>query len=179
MRSISENRVYGLYGLFLLLLIFLTACKHDADEQPIEIRDFPGVNEALWPYFIKFEDEARSRGIDVDLKAAGIKGEIEHITEEGIAGTCHFNFREPNNLTIDEEFWNFADDLFREFIIFHELGHCFLFRDHREDEFTNRTCMSIMRSGGGGCRDNYTLSTRMSYLDELFDNEFRNDILED
>lgn len=88
--------------MFLVFLIFLSACKHDEDELPVVIRDFPGVNEELWPYFIKFEDEVRLIGIEVDLKAAGIKGTIEHITDDGIAGVFHFDTRAPNNLTIDE-----------------------------------------------------------------------------
>ncbi|MEL6124666.1 MAG: hypothetical protein AAFR14_13205, partial [Bacteroidota bacterium] len=57
---------------------------------------------------------------------------------------------------------------YREYIIFHELGHCVLFRDHVDACFANNTWTSIMRSGHGSCFDNYTSRTRPYYIDELF-----------
>ena len=54
-------------------------------------------------------------------------------------------------------------------IFFHELGHCVLFRGHREDVNQNGSCVSIMRSGIEECWDNYRSTTREIYLDELFD----------
>ncbi len=61
---------------------------------------------------------------------------------------------------------------FREFVVFHELGHCDLGRDHRDEAFDNGVCVSIMRSGLGDCRDYYHPRTREGYLDELFDPAF-------
>jgi len=59
--------------------------------------------------------------------------------------------------------------LIKELIVFHELGHCFLQRGHREDALPNGACVSIMRSGIEDCLDNYTSETRSFYIDELFD----------
>ncbi len=172
----KKNRAYGPVVMIFIVSMVLASCGSGDDEEPIEVRDFPGVAPALWPYFIRFEDEGRARGIDVNLKASGITAKIEQIVEQEIAGVCHFNPREPNDLVIDQQFWTRARDLFREFVVFHELGHCFLFRDHKEDQSADRTCVSVMRSGNGDCRDNYTLGTRTAYLDELFDPEFARDI---
>jgi len=69
---------------------------------------------------------------------------------------------------IDKAFFNQTSELLKEMVIFHELGHCVLFRGHREATYSNGTCASIMRSGVEGCRDNYRASTRAAYLDELF-----------
>ncbi len=172
----NEKRAYGSVVLMLILSITLGSCRANDDEQPVEIREFPGVQEELWPYFIRFEDEGRARGVTIDLATTGITAIIEQIQEDNVAGVCHFNPRTPNDLVIDEAFWVRASDLFKEFVVFHELGHCFLFRDHKEDQFTNGTCVSLMRSGNGDCRDNYNTASRFGYLDELFDPEFRNDI---
>ena len=177
MRGGIGFRNIGVWLSVLAVISMTVGCELNPDEEPATARTFPNVQEELWPYFIKFEDEGRQRGISIDLRSAGIVGRIEEIVEDNVAGLCHFNSRQPNDLTIDQEFWDFAGELLKEFIVFHELGHCFLLRDHKEDQFPNRSCISIMRSGNGGCRDNYNLSTRESYLDELFDPEFAGDIL--
>ena len=165
----------------MMLLVLISACKSD-DSAPVvvpsepEVREFPGVDERLWTYFERFEQQAEERGVAVDLVAAGITGVIVPIDEENVAGSCNFNARVPNHVMVDEDFFNRVNDTFREFIIFHELGHCFLFRDHLEDQDEFGICVSIMRSGVEGCRDNYRTSTRMGYINELFDPDRRNDI---
>ena len=166
------------YSIVFTLFIF-TSCQQDSLE-PLdtttssipEERTFPGVDERLWPYFERFEAAGQSLGFDVDLVAAGITGEIEDLEGEHIAGQCTtFGSFRPGNVTIDAEFWEIAGDLFKEFIVFHELGHCYLDRGHREDAFTNGRCVSIMRSGTLDCRDNYTPTTRSAYVSELFEPE--------
>jgi hypothetical protein len=137
------------------------------------------VDEQLWSLFEKFEAEGKKQGIDIDLRSEDISGEIVEIDEDRVAGQCNFNRTVPNHVTIDREFWNEASDLAKEFVVFHELGHCFLFRDHREDINTNGTCKSLMRSGTGDCRDNYNNFTKGSYLNELFDKRFAGDIFVD
>jgi len=90
------------------------------------------------------------------------------ISENGVAGTCSFSSHAPNHIVIDETFFNQTSELYKEMVIFHELGHCVLFRGHNEATHAAGTCASIMRSGIEGCRDNYRTTTRKSYLDELF-----------
>lgn len=164
---------------FLLLFSFLfvfTACQKDAAIDLVEVsatpeaRTYPGVDERLWPYFERFETAGIERGFDVDLVASRITGVIEDLDGEHVAGQCTTfgNFR-PGRVTLDAEFWNRSSDIFKEFIVFHELGHCFLDRDHREDTFSNGRCVSIMRSGTLDCRDNYNVATRGSYINELFE----------
>ena len=158
----------------MLSFFFFTACQPDAvnDLTPAEpeVRVFPNVDERLWDYFERFEIEAAERGINIDLVTRRITGEISDLEEEHVAGQCTTfgNFR-PGRVTVDVEFWNATNDLFKEFIVFHELGHCVLDRGHREATLSNGRCASIMRSGTLDCRDNYNLATRAAYVDELFD----------
>lgn len=144
-------------------------------EEPI---GYPGVDTALWVYFERFEAEAARRNVAVDLRAARVTGDIGEIDEENTAGQCGFNRAQPNELTVDAGFWRIANDRFREFIVFHELGHCVLYRAHREAADESNRCLSIMRSGTEDCRDNYSRFTRNAYLDELFDPDFRRDIFQ-
>jgi hypothetical protein len=156
---------------FSFLFIAFNSCTEEVEFFPIQESDeilYPGVDERLWPHFAEFESEAAVRGLNIDLIRLNIEGVIESIDEDNIAGMCQYGGNQPRLLTVDENFWNRSDYLYREFIVFHELGHCALSRDHSEIESTKGICQSIMRSGLTGCRDNYRTSTRDQYLDELF-----------
>lgn len=161
--------------VFLLLLIF-TSCRQDASfnelQEEIEVQQaisYPNVDARLWPFFESFEAEAKARGLNVNLKLAAITGDIAPIDGEHVAGQCTYSSQAPNHISVDDEFWTKTGESFREFIIFHELGHCYLNRGHREDAFANGICKSLMRSGVDGCFDNYKSTTRALYLDELFE----------
>lgn len=170
---------YKLYWLLFSLPIFFTSCINDqeelfAEETPEEepIFGYDGVEEELWEYYERFEAEAAERGYSINLRASNVTGEIAALDGDGVAGQCTYQSHLPNHVTIDLEFWSDASDRAKEFVIFHELGHCELGRDHREAATNTGTCISIMRSGLEGCRDNYNALTRETYLDELFDPRF-------
>ncbi len=156
-----------------ILLVSVTSCF---EEEPIlsepEILQINAtVHELLLPYFERFEHEGQLRGFEIDLSARGITGTIEEISQEHVAGTCTFGTHLPGDVVIDLGFWNNSSALIKEMVIFHELGHCYLRRDHKESAFTNGSCTSIMRSGNGDCFDNYNARTRENYIDELFFNQ--------
>ena len=139
------------------------------DTVPVETQDYGGlVDERLIPYYLTFEEEAAQRGITVDFNAFPVTGAIKSIQEDDIAGTCNYHSYEPNVVTIDLEYWNSSSSLRRELVVFHELGHCYLGRDHLEASFDNGICTTIMNSGTSGCLVAYTAENRDYYLDELF-----------
>jgi len=160
------------YYLFMWLVLSGTflSCQEPEEVEP-QLVKFPGVDPQLKTYFQRFEEEAAARGLQIDLSQAGITGQILEIEEERVLGRCSFPRAQPNRVTVDQSFWNRGSDLFREFVVFHELGHCFLFRSHLEDRLSNGACASIMRSGNGSCLDNYSRRTRNFYIDELFDHQ--------
>ena len=133
------------------------------------------VDARLIPFFVDFEEEAQIRGYSIDLTDLGITGVIETIQEEGVAGTCQYG-QHIHHVTVDQNFWNNSSNTYKEFVVFHELGHCVLMRGHTEDAFANGICKSIMRSGLGDCRDAYINQNRTYYIDELFgeDNTVQN-----
>ena len=155
--------------LYCLVLAGLYSSCEEPEEFVAQPVKFPGVDEELKIYFQRFEDEAEARGYDVDLTSTGITGVILEIDDRHVLGRCSFPRAQPNRVTIDQTFWDRGSDLFREFVVFHELGHCFLFRPHLEESLSNGACASIMRSGNGPCLDNYSRRTRNFYIDELFD----------
>ena len=169
------------FVLSTLLIVGLGACTEDEFTEEIVTETpvgYPGVDEQLWPYFERFEEEGRRRGVTIDLREAQITGQLEEIDEDRVLGQCNYQRGNHNHVTVDESFWNNASDRGREFVVFHELGHCFLLRAHVETALANGACTSIMRSGTGQCRDDYNPLTRDTYLTELFDTELAGDILQ-
>lgn len=171
-----------LSNVFFLLssLLILHACYPESDGDSVLIipenpntnnqddtRSYDNVDTRLWPYYMEFEDQAALRGYEIDLNFLGISGAIKEITDEGVAGTCQYG-QHVHHVTVDKDYWNQSSSVGREFVVFHELGHCVLARDHRESMNAEGLCLSIMASGTGDCRFAYTSNNRKAYLDELF-----------
>ena len=153
----------------IFFILFLFSCQDDFFQDDTSDNGFQGVDPRLWNYFIDFEREALLRGYRIDLQELEITGVIENISEDGVAGTCQYG-NHLSHVTVDQNYWNHSSTINREFVVFHELGHCVLNRGHQEASFQNGVCQSIMASGTGSCLSAYSLSTREYYLDELFSN---------
>ncbi|NJL74998.1 MAG: hypothetical protein HC892_08160 [Saprospiraceae bacterium] len=125
------------------------------------------VDPNLQTYFDSFELAAKTRGIEVDLSSEGIAAFLLPINEGSVIGKCSSN-TDNKKITIDSDFWRSASRFERELVVFHELGHCYLQRNHLDTANGDGTCTSLMHSGLTNCRSNYNSVTRARYLDELF-----------
>lgn len=155
-----------------LVAVLLFSCAQDPVSEEESTDDittlrFPLADERLWTYFSSFEKEAELRGISIDLHQMEITGEIKNIPESNVAGLCQYG-RHIHHITIDAPFWNRADHLTREMVVYHELGHCALGLGHREADNNSGACLSIMNSGTTDCNVRYSQANRDYYLDELF-----------
>lgn len=148
----------------LFVTIFLS-CQYD---EPTYGKSYPEFDATLWPYLEAFEAAASARNVNLDLNNLDVSGDIEEIAETRVAGYCQYSHPERGFVRIDKSFWEDANADLKEFVVFHELGHCVLRRLHREDQYRNGACVSIMQSGTGTCRPDYREATRELYLDELF-----------
>ena len=157
-----------LLPFFIICTLLLASCTTNVSELPKEIRSFSNADQRLWAVLTAFEGEAAKRGYFIDLEESGIKATIEKLNNSQAVGLCTYNVNQPNTIKIDASYWNRANDSRREKIVFHELGHCLLGRTHNDDADTKGICLSIMRSGTGGCLDFYDNDHRANYLDELF-----------
>ena len=149
--------------LALATIALFASCDKEQDLVEISL-----VEPALQPYFQTFVAEAASRGITIDASFDEIVARIEAINQGSVIGQCRYNSHYPNEVRIDEDYWSRASSLGREFVVFHELGHCYLERGHTEATNANGICLSIMASGTGTCRSAYSQNNREYYLDELF-----------
>lgn len=161
----------NLFSLALSIVAFCTfnACQENliSVDEP-QIRTYPGVDQALWTYWESFEIAARKHGLQIDLARENITGRISEISDNGVAGTCRYGSHITNQVTIDQSYWNRASNLGREYVVFHELGHCFLHRGHDDGSTSQGLCVSLMNSGLGDCYSAYNATNREYYLNELF-----------
>lgn len=144
-------------------IILLSSCAKDLDQTIV-------VHDELVAYFDMFEVEGKLRGIDIDLKQAEIHGFMRIINEGGVIGQCRSSDTEGKSIVIDKNGWTTLSELEKEFIVFHELGHCYLDRVHDDSRNRDGTCTSLMHSSTSACRNIYSSQTRKHYLDELFFN---------
>jgi len=146
-------------------LVTMSAC-----EQELEVVFV--VDEPIQEYFDRFVHEASLRNLDVAYATSQVDAQIGDITEPNVIGQCAWSQGHNHSITLDQNYWRNANDMQREFLVFHELGHCVLGRDHVDSEVANGNCMSVMSSGTGDCRVLYTQQNRINLLDELFTNGF-------
>ncbi len=163
--------------ILFVLLCFLASCGEDDAVTPTtgpqgfqsEEELFPTVTPELRPFYIAFEEEAANRGFDINLTQEEVTGNIVQLGNMGVLGVCVRNDEAPNRVAVDQEAWASASQAFRELIVFHELGHCVLNREHLDNEDANGICVSIMNSGLSGCDISLEQEkVREEYLDELF-----------
>ncbi len=147
--------------VFILSIFTLSiGCNNDIEG--------PYIDEDLVPYVDEFIEEAAARGLIIDKDSLDLQIFLTNIPNANIQGQCVREPGEINLIQIDKNFFRAIDDLRKEFLVFHELGHCVLNRLHEDDSDTNGNCISIMHSGGASCNDTYSLETRSDFLDELF-----------
>ena len=125
------------------------------------------VEAELIQYFNSFATEAQARNVLIDWEHEQISAKFSEIEGDAV-GQCLTFDQGSREIVIDTEFWQSSNTISREFLVFHELGHCVLGRAHLDASAGNGICSSMMTSGEGTCRANYNQRTREDYLDELF-----------
>lgn len=164
LRNVVSSAIQGLKVALvsLTVLVCIVSCSEDMDGEPL-------MDEALLPWIERFETEALTRGVHISIVEQGI-GAVLAPTTEAAAGQCVVNDQSGLFIRIDPQYWSRASDLQKEFVVFHELGHCALGRAHQDLRDGSGYCISMMTSGLGPCTIHYSQATREQYIDELFSN---------
>lgn len=147
------------FTLILLLVLVTSACSVEEEiEQELQ----------LMKLVDKFGKEGAKRGHVMSHAISAINIEFGNIAGDNLLGECRRQGSGRHKVIIDRTFWNKSNPLERECIVFHELGHCVLNREHLDDRDDNGECLSIMQSGQNLCIKSYTFEKRRHFLDELF-----------
>ncbi|WP_373056207.1 hypothetical protein [Zunongwangia sp. H14] len=151
--------------LFLILTVIAISCSKD------ELYSYTNeelANDEFYPYLEMFRKEAKKRGYNFDNY--NIDFYLADIDKNDAVGLSYGDSR----IVIDRDVWNGRNPEFKEFLIFHELGHSALNRKHKNDKTDAGECLSIMEGSDDGnyqftCSSNiYSSLWREYYLDELF-----------
>lgn len=150
---------------YIICFLILSSCQEYADL--LDEEGQPVTSEEILPLATSFEKEGAKRGISIDLKEKGIYIVLGQL--QNAVGNCSYT---PEGLyrkiIIDEDYWAKATHQEREWVVFHELGHCYLERTHY-DATDKGVCISMMNSGKNTrCVQAYNNQTRTYYINELF-----------
>jgi hypothetical protein len=98
-------------------------------------------------YVQKFVDDAKAQGLDVlpKMKNPQLSIQIASLDSYGssVIGLCETS-GSMRRVTFDPDFWNSVSETQRELVAHHELGHCILYRAHRNDTLSTGAYASIM-----------------------------------
>lgn len=136
-------------------LLLLTSCFQVKDKR------VPTHDERFNPFIEAFTAEAQNRGVEFPEKMrVSIVEDLTEKTEHGYAlGTCYYD--RPRYIKLHPNLLKM--EIFEiEKVVFHELGHCLLDREHTEE-------LSIMNTSKPIHPLLYK-SARKQFLDELFEN---------
>ncbi|HEV7347861.1 hypothetical protein [Telluribacter sp.] len=162
----------------LWCLLLLMACSGDDPLEPT-VYDVP---KAVEKYVQSFVEEGQKRGINIELENLIVEIRTTGTTSGDECGSCtRAGTNGQRKITLVESglCWKSTIEQNREALVFHELGHCLLQRNHRDDLLTGGAPASLMNSRAVGfyeacaypignedeCDKRYR---RTYYLDELF-----------
>ncbi len=148
------------YTCAVAATLLLSGCRHEIEQV------YPPEME---PYVSAFFLQAHLRGYDLYEEHFNFTIRFGETHDPGVAASCETPGR---IITINPEIWASRGELEKEWIVFHELGHCILGRKHRNEESSTSECYSFMKGAENDfdCSINYFSEYwRDYYLDELFD----------
>lgn len=88
------------------------------------------------------------------------------LPNKGERGICEKSPLSTPTITIDRATWAKQTQLQREKVLYHELGHCVLDRDHNETRDDYNQPISIMAQGE--IDSGHYIEAHQNYMDELF-----------
>ena len=162
-----QNMIHTLTRVLLsLVLAFILSC--DSEELP-----GPMIDDELKPYVDRFYDEAEIRGISLAQNMDALIADDVMPCGQGHSPEFNGMFDRPT-IIIRESCWESLNNVAREILVFHELGHALLNRIHIDGILPNGHSRSIMCAGVDfDCSDmpDYLSCPdyREYYVDELFD----------
>jgi hypothetical protein len=126
----------------------------------------PYIAPNFRPLVETFLEEGAARNVYVSTgNLTVVFGDVKDNDADPTVGVCSTFSDGAERIMIDREFWDSSDNYGREELLFHELGHCLLKRDHC-NLYVNRRPVSIMNEYTGSSI--YYEINRNTFIDELF-----------
>lgn len=158
----------------LVLLSLITSCgvaKNQKHTQHLEGTKQYAVSASVFKsYITSFEEEAAKNLSEPGFKVGDIPINFGDTTKDEFDGVCNTYSDGTKEILIKKSWWESTDNTQREIMIFHELGHCRLGRDHDEEILTsssNKTYKASMMNPVIPHSEIYK-ERRSAYLTELY-----------
>lgn len=128
MKTLYDYEVFVFLILFVLVLLTLTGCGSGLSPAQRTPDDFR-------PYTEAFDAEAAARGLNLHATDTLSISFADLAYSEGVGevGVCHYGIDNPlvgRSIQIDINAWPTLSEGEKTTLIFHELGHCLLNRQH-------------------------------------------------
>lgn len=145
---------------YLLLIVFLVGCSNYKERNERDIEDMPAVFQ---PYVRQFLADAESYGHKIKLKRLRIEFSEDVLYSDGIrCNGVYYHNGHKILIWKNGNYWQKSPKA----LLYHELGHALLDRDHRDEVDKHHQPKSIMYRTG---ISDYGLENRTEYyLSELF-----------
>lgn len=161
-------------GLILIALLFLSSCGLPIGRDLVvknkgEVRQFETSNPLFSSIVSDFEQAGKQYSGNANFSAGHVPVNFGNTENDAFEGVC---FSYPDGTTeviIKESWWNSASQSLKESLLFHELGHCVLGRDHDNEthEANSRTYKASLMNSVIVNPGHYN-SHKGGYLTELF-----------
>jgi len=122
--------------LLIALALGLTACNRSLPLPPPQV----SIDPALQKYVDAFVADGATAGRNLDITNLIVRFSppLGSSSLGETVGECKTQYYEGNiygtpTILIDQDFFNATDEWSRHTLLYHELGHCVLFRVHRFD----------------------------------------------
>ena len=156
----------GLSNRLAILSLCLAGCSI-VNTFVVETENKPYIDSQFRHHVDMFKIEAAWRGLTVDIDKVSVMFDVKD-KDPSVVGLCSLSFIAPT-IRIRHDIWNTMQEEEREALLFHELGHCLLHRNHCDND--SGTPISLMNSTVFG-GDLYS-KNRSRFIDELFSPDTR------
>lgn len=136
--------------MVLLIAAVFAACAH--------------ISPGLEPYVLQFRQQSQDHHCTLRGRPIFVLLLDQKHFDPPVVGLCS-KFLGFFMVKIDQQYWDVSSDWERRMLVFHELGHCYLGKDHNDTMLPGECPASIMHSNIVFDRCQYLND---HYIEELF-----------
>lgn len=120
----------------LSFIILLTSCGSASHPRPPS-----DIAVEFQSYYYQFMQDMADYRKSVISRSVVIK--FDKMTNKGSIAECHYS-QPRHTIKVQKAYWNASSDTTKRIIMYHELGHCILYRGHNDEKDSLGRPLSIM-----------------------------------
>lgn len=162
--------------IYILFLLLFSSCGMASEYVAPAAAPLPYIENTFVPYYETFLTQADKHHRVVDVTGLTIRT-VPTIPNLGTIVVRAYCYQKSRRVDVAATYWNTANDTCRQELIYHELGHCVLGRDHNNNKiYVNNFEIPGSYLNPAGLPCDYVVGAvgwvseyfRDTYLNELF-----------